>query len=75
MSRLARFKVTGPRLDGAMSATIIIDRVAGVIEVRPRGRRYTAVGTLNWVAEALLFRRARTIAAEKRAARRARRSR
>lgn len=66
MPRLTRIRVAGPRLDGAKSATLIIDRAAGVLEVRPLRRRYTATVTLEWVAEVALWQRAKTIAKEKR---------
>jgi hypothetical protein len=65
--RAARFKVVSPRLDGAGGATVTIDRATGVVEVRPLRRHYVATVTLAWVAEAALWRRAKVLAAEKRA--------
>jgi hypothetical protein len=72
---VARFKVVGPGLDGARSATVEINRETGVVEVRPHRRRYAAAVTLAWVAEAVLWQRAKSLAAEKRAARRKGRTR
>lgn len=66
---VARFKVYSRKLDGAGSATVEIDRESGIIQVRPRHRHYTATVTLEWVAEAALWRRARAEAAEKRKSR------
>lgn len=67
MRRVARFKVVSNKLDGAGSATVEIDRETGVIEVRPYHRHYSATVTLEWLAEAALWRRAKAEAAEKRA--------
>ncbi len=74
MSRLARFRVMGPRLDGARGATLEIDRETGVVQVRPFRRRYVASVTLSWVAEAALLAEGEGDRAEKRARKRARRA-
>jgi hypothetical protein len=71
VSRRARFKVYG-RFDGAMSATIEIDRVSEVLEVRPyRRRRGKYILPLAVVAEMVIWRIVRKEAAEKLAAKKA----
>jgi hypothetical protein len=47
---MTRVKVVG-RIDGASSATVTIDRVRGLIAVRPKGRRRTYELPLAFVAE------------------------
>lgn len=47
---MTRVKVVG-RIDGAPSATIIIDRVRGLLAVRPKGRRRTYELPLRYIAE------------------------
>ncbi len=69
---IARFPVYG-RLDGATKGTVTIDRDTGIVTVRPHRRHYEATVTLAWVAEAALFQRAKSIAAEKRRAKKERR--
>jgi len=70
----ATFHVSGGRFDGAHRATVIIDRQAGTVEVRPyRARKErTGIVTLAWVAEAVLWRAAKARAAAGRRRRRGR---
>lgn len=69
--RLARFKVFG-RLDGAGGAkagTILIDRAAGLLHVRPLRRRRVYTMPLSMVADMVCQRILMNEVAEKRASR------
>jgi hypothetical protein len=72
MARRARFRVYG-RLDGASQATVEIDRASEILTVRPFRRRKVYTLPLSTVAEMVIWRIARAEAAEKRAAKKARR--
>jgi hypothetical protein len=64
MKRQAKFKVMG-LFDGATRATVLIDRVSLMVEVRPLRRHKTYTLPLSEVAEHILWRVARAEAAEK----------
>lgn len=63
----ARFRVYG-RFNGVGEATVVIDRGAGLITVRPLRRRRAYVLPLSWAAEAVMWQVLKVEAAEKRAA-------
>jgi hypothetical protein len=67
---VARFRVFG-RFDGASSATVEVDRSAGLIMIRPLRRRRVYTLPLAAVAEIVVF---RIIAAEVREKRKAKAS-